>query len=186
MSGKPGPRQRLLSATRELTYSQGPHVGLDAILRTAEVARRSVYQHFGGKDQLLAEALDATETLTRLHAVMDAAGDDPAARVLAAFDDLQVMTAEKSFRGCRYTAAELALPAVEHPVHAVVRGYKERLHEIFEAELTRLGHPAPDLGTTQLLVLIDGVLAHAVTRPASNPAAAARPLVKIILAQTTL
>lgn len=88
MSEKLGLRARLLSATRELTYSQGPHAGLDAILRAAQVARRSVYQRFGGKDQLLAEALDPAETLTRLRAAMDPAGPDPTARVLAAFDDL--------------------------------------------------------------------------------------------------
>ncbi|MBH0781691.1 TetR/AcrR family transcriptional regulator [Nocardia bovistercoris] len=184
MQAKPGPRERLLSATRELTYSQGAHVGLDAILRAAQVARRSVYQHFGGKDRLVAEALDTTETLTRLRAVMAAAGDDPAARVLAAFDDLRTMTADPSFRGCRYTAAELALPAADHPVHVVVRDYKRELHEVFETELTRLGHPDAVLGATQLVVLIDGVLALAVTRPASDPALAARPLAEMIVAGT--
>lgn len=174
MTARPGPRERLLAAARKLTYSHGMHVGVDAILNEAEVARRSLYQHFGGKDQLIAEALDTTETLARLSKTMDAAGDDPAARVLAAFDDLQAMTADPSFRGCRYTTAELALPDPGHPAHAVVRSYKQQLHEKFEAELARLGHQDPKFGATQLVVLIDGVLAHAVTRPEYHPAEAAR------------
>ncbi|MEV1177939.1 hypothetical protein AB0J09_57075, partial [Nonomuraea sp. NPDC049784] len=70
-----------------------------------------------------------------------------------------------------------------HPAHAAVRAYKDGLHELFAAELTRLGHPSPGFGADQLLVLIDGVLAHAVTRPAARPALAARALAQVVVDQ---
>lgn len=54
---KPGPRDRLLRAAKELTYAQGLTVGVDALLKEADVARRSLYEHFGGKDGLLAEVI---------------------------------------------------------------------------------------------------------------------------------
>src|SRR5260370_38714534 len=57
---KPGPRERLLSSARELTYRNGVGVGVDAILEDAGVARRSLYQHFGGKDGLIAQTLRPT------------------------------------------------------------------------------------------------------------------------------
>jgi AcrR family transcriptional regulator len=176
-----GPRERLIEAARELTYQQGVHVGVDAILDAAGVARRSLYQHFGGKDALIAEVLRTAPNEARYREVMDAAGDDPHQRVLAVFDELERVTRQPSFRGCRYTAAELALSDSAHPAHAEVRGYKDRLHEIFEHELTVLGHPDPALGADQLLVLIDGVLAHAVTRPDAHPAVAARGMAEFIL-----
>src|SRR5262245_6491888 len=100
---RPGPRERLLEAAREVTYAQGGHVGVDAILERAGVARRSLYQHFGGKDGLIAETLRTTRNETRYGEVMDAAGDDPRARVLAVFDELDVITSRPAFRGCRYT-----------------------------------------------------------------------------------
>ncbi|MFD0889640.1 TetR/AcrR family transcriptional regulator, partial [Streptosporangium algeriense] len=49
----PGPRERLLEAAGELTYRQGVGVGVDALLKAANVARRSLYEHFGGKDGLV-------------------------------------------------------------------------------------------------------------------------------------
>ncbi|WP_433367304.1 TetR/AcrR family transcriptional regulator [Actinoplanes sp. CA-142083] len=178
---RPGPRERLLEAAREVTYAQGVHVGVDAILSRADVARRSLYQHFGGKDGLIAEMLRQASNEHRYREVMAAAGDDPRDRVLAVFDELDVVTSRPAFRGCRYTAAELALSDPDHPAHAEIRGYKDRLHELFTEELAKMGKPDPAGEALQLLVLIDGVLAHAVTRPDTHPARAAKKTAALIL-----
>lgn len=182
MSTRPGPRERLLAAARELTYREGVHVGVDAILKEADVARRSLYQHFGGKDGLITEMLRTSARSTRYSAAMDAAGDDPRDRVLAVFDELERVTTAPTFRGCHYTAAELSLSDPDHPAHAVVRAYKDGVHTLFADELRRLNHPDPTFGADQLLVLTDGVLAHAVTRSDANPARAARAMAENILA----
>jgi len=179
---RPGPRERLLDAAREVTYAHGVNVGVDAILQRADVARRSLYQHFGGKDGLIAAMLHETSNEYRYRETMDAAGDDPRARLLAVFDELDKVVSRPEFRGCRFTAAELSLPD-EHPAHAEIRQYKGRLHEMFEAELVKLGHPDPDFGANQLLVLVDGVLAHGVTRADAHPAMAAKALAAMIADQ---
>ena len=84
------PRERLLAAAKELTYRQGVGVGVDAILKEAKVARRSLYEHFGGKDGLIAEVLRLTtaEDEELYRQTMQTAGDDPRARLLAIFDML--------------------------------------------------------------------------------------------------
>jgi AcrR family transcriptional regulator len=180
---RPGPRDRLLEAASDLTYEHGVHVGVDAILKRADVARRSLYQHFGGKDGLIAQMLRDAATDARYRRVMDEAGDVPRERILAVFDELEKITTAPAFHGCRHTAAELSLTDPAHPAHAEVRAYKQRLHELFAAELRDHGHPDPGFGADQLLVLIDGVLAHAVTRPDAHPALAARPLAEAVLDQ---
>ena len=180
-TARPGPRERLLVAAREVTYEQGVHAGVDAILLRADVARRSLYQHFGGKDGLIAEMLRRTSNELRYTETMDAAGTDPRTRVLAVFDELDRVTSRPGFHGCRYTAAELALPDPAHPAHAEIRGYKDRLHELFAKELTDLGHPDPQTGALQIMVLVDGVLAHGVTRPDTHPALAAKAVAALIL-----
>src|SRR5690242_13027671 len=100
----PGPRQRLLDAAKTLTYRQGVGVGVDALLKAANVARRSLYEHFGGKDGLVAEVLrlSTDEDVARYQQTMRAAGDDPRDRLLAIFDQLGVIIEEPDFRGCRY------------------------------------------------------------------------------------
>ncbi|GAB2828653.1 TetR/AcrR family transcriptional regulator [Actinocorallia aurea] len=178
---RPGPRERLIEAARDLTYRKGVNVGVDAILEQAGVARRSLYQHFGGKDELVAEVLRSARGPERYERVMAAAGDDPVARLSAVFDEIERITGAPEFRGCRYTAAELSLGDPAHPAHAEVRAYKESLQALFAAELARAGHPDPAFGADQLVVLIDGVLAQAATRPHTGPARAARALAGTVL-----
>jgi len=180
---RPGPRERLLEAAREVTYTHGVTVGVDAILQRADVARRSLYQHFGGKDGLIAAMLHETRNEYRYRETMDAAGDDPRERLLAVFDELDRVVSRPQFRGCRFTAAELALPDEGHPAHAAIRQYKDRLHEMFAAELVKLGHPEPEFAADQLLVLVDGVLAHGATRAEVHPALAAKAMAAMIADQ---
>ncbi len=180
---KRGPRERLLRSAQELTYTHGVTVGVDAILDDAGVARRSLYQHFGGKDALIAETLRATANVDeqRYRDALESGGQDPRQRLLAVFDTLDKTTTSKRFHGCRYAAADLALPDPHHPAHAETRAYKERLHALFSSELEALGHPTPDRAADQILLLIDGVLTDAVTRPETHPAKAARELAEHIL-----
>jgi AcrR family transcriptional regulator len=164
---------------------RGVGVGVDAILEDASVARRSLYQHFGSKDGLIAESLVecARKDEERYRATLASGGDDPRERVLAVFDQLDKTTSAPAFRGCRYVSAELALPDPGHPAHEVTRAYTERLHGLFEKELTDLGHPDPAGAADQILVLIDGVLVLGVIRPGTHPARSVRPLVEDILAE---
>ncbi|MEO3746916.1 hypothetical protein [Plantactinospora sp. B5E13] len=46
-----------------------------------------------------------------------------------------------------------------------------------------MGTASRAFGADQLLVLIDGVLAHAVTRPDAHPALAARAVAEVVLDQ---
>ncbi len=182
---KPGPRDRLLDSARALTYQQGVNVGVDAILEHANVARRSLYQHFGGKDELIAATLRASADADeqRYRAALDSGGEEPRERLLAVFDTLDKTTSSKDFRGCRYTAAELSLPNPKHPAHAEVRAYKQRLHDLFHRELEALGHAAPATAADELLMLVDGVLINAVTRPETHPGQTARRLAELVLDQ---
>lgn len=179
----PGPRERLLDSAQRLTAVQGVAVGVDAILEDASVARRSLYQHFGGKDGLIAESLrdSARKDEARYRAALASGGDDPRTRVLAVFDELDTTTSAPGFRGCRYVSAELALADPDHPAHEVTRTYTERLHTLFEQELAHLGHQDPASGAEQILVLIDGVLVLGALRPDAHPARAVRPLVEHLL-----
>lgn len=182
-SGTAGPRERLLEAAQKLTYSQGVNVGVDALLTAASVARRSLYEHFGGKDGLIAEMLrrSTTQDEARYRQVMQAAGDDPRDRVLAIFDDLATVISEPDFRGCRYLAADLALADPGHPAHAVSRQYRVRIEQLLEDEVRKLGHPRPAHAASQLHLLIDGTLAAGATRTDTHPAARARELAEHIL-----
>jgi AcrR family transcriptional regulator len=180
---QPGPRERLLDAAQRLSYTHGATIGVDALLKAANVARRSLYEHFGGKDGLIAEVLrrSAAEDEARYRDVMAAAGADPRKRLLAIFDELDNVVSAPDFRGCRYLAADLALADENHPAHAVTREYRDQIHQLLERETSQLGHPRPADTADQLLLLIEGTLATGATRPGARPAQAARELAEKVL-----
>jgi AcrR family transcriptional regulator len=180
---QPGPRERLLAAAQTLSYQQGVNVGVDALLSEANVARRSLYEHFGGKDGLIAEVLlrASAEDLDGYRSAIAAAGDDPRQRLLAVFDMLDEAVSAPDFRGCRYLGADLALADPAHPAHAVTRQYRQELRQLLAREVKRLGLRHPAQVTDQLMLLIEGTLATGAARPGGRPARDARELARHIL-----
>jgi len=182
-----GPRERLLRAADELTYREGMHVGVDAILTAADVARRSLYQHFGGKEGLVTEMLAKTSERTeQLYAdALAAGGDDPRERLRSLFAVLEKIPDAPGYRGCPFVNADLTLADPAHPAHDVIRAHKRRLRALLEGELRAAGHPDPAMAGVQLQLLIDGAAAVAASRPDEQPAAAARSLVELVISQAT-
>ncbi len=175
--------QRLVSTTQQLTSSHGVGVGLDTILSEAAVARRSLYHHFGGQEGLIAEALrdSAPKDEARYQAALESGDSDPRSRVLTVFDELDKTTsaagsppAGTSPRSCPSMTPHIRLTT--SPVST-----RERLHALFQRELTSLGHPEPGRAADQILVLLDGALVLGVIRPDSHPARTVRSLAEHIL-----
>ncbi len=75
-------------------------------------------------------------------------------------------------------------PATRRPRPPGARGdprVRGRLQALFVRELEALGHPAPEHAADQLLLLIDGVLLEALTRPDTHPARGAKELAEHVL-----
>ncbi len=160
----PGPRQRLLDAAADLFYRQGiGAVGVDLVTKAAGVSKRTLYQQFGSKDQLVAQSLDA-HGMAVLGMYLPTGGEDapPRQQILAVFDQLGRWTASDAFRGCPFvnTATELADPG--HPARQVARDYKMRLRDYFARQAGRGGADDPQRLAEQLIVIFDGVIVQAV------------------------
>jgi AcrR family transcriptional regulator len=178
----PGPRERLLAAGQDLFYSRGASVGVDALLKEANVARRSLYEHFGGKDGLVTAVLRraSEEDLAWYEAAL-AGATEPRARLLGLFDRLDELVSSPDFRGCRYFATDLAFADPSHPAHAETDAFRRRLRQLLERELVVLGHADPKRAAEQLHLLIEGTLVMGATQDGEHPARAARDLAAAIL-----
>lgn len=182
MSAKTGPRERLLAAGQQLFYTQGALVGVDALLKEANVARRSLYEHFGDKDGLITAVLHraADEDLAWYETAL-AGSTDPRARLLQLFDRLDELTATPDFRGCRYFATDLAFADPGHPAHAETESFRRRLRALLVREVKALGHAHPDQAAEQLHLLIEGTLVMGASHDTPHPGRAARTLAVAIL-----
>jgi AcrR family transcriptional regulator len=181
-----GPRVRLLEAATRLTYDEGPRVGVDAILKEAGVARRSLYEHFGGKDGLLLEVIRqaAIDDEEWLRSTLHAGGRrSPRIRLLGIFDAMDRIVAQPDFRGCRYLAADLGLADGDHPIHQETSAHRQRARAIIEQELVELGHPSPPRAAAQLQLLMEGVLATGAVSAVPHPGRLAREMAEAVLDQ---
>ena len=102
-----GARERLLAAANELFYAEGIHtVGIDRIIERAGVAKASLYNTFGSKDELIVAYLRSRQVRNeaRITGMIDRY-DDPRARLLAVFEAQGEMFADPAYRGCAFVNA---------------------------------------------------------------------------------
>jgi AcrR family transcriptional regulator len=160
------PRERLLRAAAGLFYAEGvAATGVDRVCKVAGVSKRSMYQLFATKDDLVAESLRRWgPAATADWFPADPEALSPRAAVLVVFERLGTASGTAEFHGCPYvtTASELRDPS--HPAAAVAREHKARLAAYFTAQARRGGAPDPEVLGDQLTVVFDGVSSRAVVR----------------------
>jgi AcrR family transcriptional regulator len=155
---------------------------VDALIKEANVARRSLYEHFGGKDGLIEAVLHraSDEDLAWYEGAL-AGATEPRARLLGLFDRLDELVSNPGFRGCRYFATDLSLAEPDHPAHAATDTFRRRLRALLVRELKALGHDRPEHAAEQMHLLIEGTLVMGATQGNQHPARAARDLAAIVL-----
>jgi AcrR family transcriptional regulator len=160
---KPGPRERLLDAAATLAYQRGVGVGIEALCKAAGVSKRSMYQLFDSKDELLAASLErgaAAYAAWLLPAADD--GRSHRARILHVFERVESQATVPENQGCPYLAVQIELKDPRHPASRVARRVKEEdLKGFFRAEAEQGGASDPDLLARQLILVFDGANARA-------------------------
>src|SRR6202790_2932253 len=133
-----GARERILSASHQLFRDQGINcTGMDQLCAVAQVSKRTFYQHFTGKDELIAEHLRRFDP-DILPEVFDRADLTPRERLLAAFDIHAPL--------CPFIAAAVEIHDPGHPARVHARDYKKA----FAARLTEAAREAGATNPEQL------------------------------------
>ncbi|MGF6362089.1 AcrR family transcriptional regulator [Pseudomonas frederiksbergensis] len=99
------PRDRILKTAIILFNERGVHtVGIDRIIAESGVSKRTFYNYFPSKADLIAAYLDFWHVLrfTNLNKYAARVGGDPQAELLAIFDFLEYWFSEQDFRGCAF------------------------------------------------------------------------------------
>ncbi|MHA6622594.1 TetR/AcrR family transcriptional regulator [Pseudonocardia sp. DLS-67] len=158
-------RDRLLAAADELFYAEGiTAVGVERIRRAADVAKSSIYEHFGSKDGLVAAYLAGRSAgwRERLGAALAAADPVPAAQLDVVFDELGAWFTEPDFRGCPFINASAELPDPSHPAAVVAAEHRAWVLGLLTDIAVRAGARNPTRLGRQLALLYDAsmVAAH--------------------------
>ena len=164
-------RERLLASANELFYEEGVHtVGIDRIIEHAGVAKASLYNTFGSKDELVRAYLQGRQAKMAARITRFTAGKHtPQERILAVFEAQGEVFAEPGFNGCAFASAS-AESRPGDPGVEVTEEYRAWVRGLFADLARELGAPQPDLLALQLHLLYDGAGLSA--RMDHDPAAA--------------
>jgi len=170
-------KQRILATADRLFYRHGIQaVGVDTIAAEVGISKRTLYNHFPSKNDLIAAYLSR-------RADPLPTSDKPAAdQILWNFDRLDRAFATSDFRGCPFVNAigELGDNA-DGEIKKIARTFKEDRRSWFRDRLRTLNVANADALATQLQILVDGAIAANVVRGDGKAARAAKQTALVLL-----
>jgi len=180
-AAKPSARERLLAAANELFYTEGVHtVGIDRVIEQAGVAKASLYNTFGSKDELVHAYLEGRHAamVARITKAV-ARYDNPRDRLLGVFDAQGELFAEPGFRGCAFASASAESPG--DLVAQAADAYRGWVRGLLTDLARAAGVPDPELLGRQLHLLYDGASQSARMDHDPSAATAARAAAETLL-----
>ena len=176
-------RDKILKTAEELIYQNGIHaMGMDLLVKTSGVARKSIYRHFANKEDVASAALtERDERWMQWFRTESDKGETPQERILNMFNVLKSWFESDGFRGCAFinTAGEVGDP--EDPVRQIAKMHKQKLldYALELAEQLNVEHPE-DLAR-QLLILLEGAITMSFVMGDRGAADNAQDIAKLML-----
>jgi AcrR family transcriptional regulator len=170
-------RERLLAAADELFYENGINrVGIDRVIEHAGVAKASLYDCFGSKEELIRAYLKARADKRQARIVERIAGlPTPQEKILGVFDLLAETVNRTDYRGCAFQRA-----GAEAGASSAIKGTCDEPRAWLRSLFTELAQAAqaadPELLGRQLVFLYDGAALAASADGDRNAPQAARAL----------
>jgi AcrR family transcriptional regulator len=158
-AARAGMQERILAATDRLFYQQGIRaVGVDAVAAAIGISKRTLYNYYPSKDDLIAAYL------SRRFQPLPSSDQPPVEQILANFDRLERAFSNRRFRGCPFVNAVAELKQPGHAANEIAVAFKNERWAWFRALLVRLEVADPDGLAMQLMLLVDGAIVTAVVR----------------------
>ena len=175
-------RDRLLAAADELFYEEGVHiVGIDRVIERAGVAKATLYNAFGSKDELIREYLERRHVarkermMRRLERFVT-----PRDRLVGIFDIQAELVAEPGYRGCAFLNA-----SAETPAGGAVQEVSDESRGWMRGLMTSLAEQAgvsdPAALTQKLVLLYDGAVVAAQMDRNPRASLAARDIAAMLI-----
>ena len=173
---KPTMKERILETADLLFYQRGIRaVGVDTIAAEIGISKRTLYNHFSSKDELIAAYLAG-------RFVQPPPSDNPPVdQILGTFDQLERGFASRGFRGCPFVNAVAELGAEDKSIKKIAIAFKESRRLWFRDLLLRLDVSDAEGLATQLVLLVDGSIAQDLVRNDPSMARAAKEAARVLL-----
>lgn len=189
MTKKLGPKERILETAARLFHSQGyNNTGINQILAEAGVAKASLYQHFGSKDELGVAYLK--EGRKEWFSGLDqwtAAKKAPGQKLSACFDFLEYVLQKDDFLGCKFinmlseigrNSPLMSREVVEHK--GKLRRY---MKDFVEKAMEGSSEPEVDMVGDAIYLLFEGAIVESKIYRETWPVKRARKMSEMLLSK---
>ncbi|MEK8080463.1 TetR family transcriptional regulator [Pseudomonas sp. XK-1] len=153
-------REKILATAEKLIYENGIHAtGMDLLVKTSGVARKSIYRHFSNKDDIAAAALNARDVrwMQWFRGECEKAAT-PQDRIINIFAVLKSWFESDGFRGCAFINTAGEVGNVDDPIRHIAKLHKQKLLDYTLELASQLGIEDPKSLAKQLFVLIEGAI----------------------------
>lgn len=153
-------RRRILASAYKLYYREGfQRTGVDEVAAAAGVTKRTLYNHYPSKDDLIAGVLEAQAEFAPAE-IRRWCGDrsaSPEELVHRIFEGLRRWARMPDWRGSGFTRAAMELAwAPGHPARQAAAAQKRAIEQMLAEVLAAAGAAAPARNARELALLIEG------------------------------
>ncbi|WP_197057421.1 TetR/AcrR family transcriptional regulator [Pontibacillus halophilus] len=178
---------KILETASHLFYWKGIHsIGVETIASEAGVTKKTLYDRFGSKEQLIVAYLNERDRQWKEHLntylapVQEA---EPDVKILTVFDALEAWLSTKNRRGCAFVNALAELTEEDHPGRDVIIEEKRWLKNLFRTFIEELGMEQAQELAERLLVLHEGITVTHSMNLSTNGIDSVKETVRLLLQQ---
>jgi AcrR family transcriptional regulator len=157
-------REQIVTHALKLFYRIGFNAtGVERICTEAGVSKKTLYNHFKSKDELVLATLRARDGLFRNRIMRDTEklGATPRERLLAIFEVHDTWFNEKGFSGCMFINASAEFSSQDDPSHIVCAEHKRLVRDYLCGLATDANAADPRTLASQLNLLLEGAIVEA-------------------------
>jgi AcrR family transcriptional regulator len=157
-------RDIIVSEALKLFYQDGFNAtGIERIIREAGVSKKTLYNHFKSKNELVLATLRQRDELfrNRLMRETERLGSTPQQRLLSIFDVHHQWFQERGFSGCMFINAAAEFSCHDNPNHMVSAQHKRLVRDYIRTLAEQAGAQDPQKLAQQLNLLLEGAIVDA-------------------------
>jgi AcrR family transcriptional regulator len=157
-------REQIIDQALMLFYQYGFNAtGVDKIISVAKVSKKTLYNHFRSKNELILATLRKRDELFRNNMMRktEALATTPRDRLLALFDVMEAWFNEQTFSGCMFINASAEFGDLTDPCHILCAEHKRLICDYIESLAEQAGANEPRELAKQLNLLIEGAIVNA-------------------------
>ena len=179
-------RDRLLAAAEELFYEEGVNtVGIDRVIERAGVAKASLYDCFGSKEELIRAYLVSRHEARQARLAKGLERySTPRDKLLGVFELMGELFKDQKYRGCAFIRASAEVKAGSS-IKLVCDESRAWLRDLFQQLAKDAGAKQPSRLADQLMLLYDGASVAAQMDRSGTAATSARSMAALLLDAAT-